>query len=176
MEAVRSAAAANDLGRLTISLTDERYGLVGHKDSNWKQLADAGFDFSRTNHIPVLRDLPLDETVRLFGDSIGKALGENDLVIAQFGIGSDGHIAGILPDSLAIADTDIACSYEAAPFTRITLTPAAFAKVSVAYAFVFGASKREAIERLRDRVLPLEIEPAQLLKGFTEAFVYSDQL
>src|SRR5688572_30377315 len=44
-----------DLTNLTISLTDERYGPVGHPDSNWHQLKQAGFDLPGATMIPVLQ-------------------------------------------------------------------------------------------------------------------------
>jgi 6-phosphogluconolactonase/glucosamine-6-phosphate isomerase/deaminase len=33
----------SNLSSLTFTLTDERFGAVGHGDSNWKQLLEAGF-------------------------------------------------------------------------------------------------------------------------------------
>src|SRR3989337_368047 len=35
--------AGHDLGKLSVTLTDERYGPVGHPDENWQQLLTGGF-------------------------------------------------------------------------------------------------------------------------------------
>ena len=35
-------------------LTDERYGPVGHPDSNWSQLLQKGFDLPQAKLVPVL--------------------------------------------------------------------------------------------------------------------------
>ena len=85
------------LSNLTVALTDERYGLVGHADSNWKQLEDAGFNFDGVNKITVLKGKPLEETVSDYEKNIRKAtdetLADGGSIIGQFGIGTDGHIA-----------------------------------------------------------------------------------
>src|SRR5258708_2139506 len=40
---------------LWVTLTDERYGKVGHPDSNWQQLLEAGFDPGHAKTYPILR-------------------------------------------------------------------------------------------------------------------------
>jgi 6-phosphogluconolactonase len=174
MRSLRSALSPAYLSKLAVTLTDERYGPVDHADSNWKQLVDAGFDSSGLVVRPVLMGYPLEETVRRYGDNARELFAWADLVIGQFGIGADGHIAGCLPGSPAIESADTAVSYSAPSFTRITLSLAAIRKVSVAYAFVFGDSKQRAIDDLRNKDLPLSEEPAQILKSIPEAYLYSD--
>jgi len=63
MDAVRSRVGKEELSRLTVALTDERYGPVGHKDSNWEQLTERGFDFTGIATAPVLVGRSLDTTV-----------------------------------------------------------------------------------------------------------------
>jgi 6-phosphogluconolactonase/glucosamine-6-phosphate isomerase/deaminase len=181
-------AHTNDkLLNLTVTLSDERYGHVGHKDSNWKQLEDAGFNFDGVNKMPVLIGRSLEGTVSAYKKGIIKAMKEavasEGLVIGQFGIGADGHIAGILPHSLAATyleadhtgkDSPLVCAYRSEPFIRITLTPVALNKVSAAYAFAFGSSKREAVGRLREQDLSIDEQPAQILKHIKESFFYTD--
>lgn len=176
MNAVRSAVTLDELGNLTISQTDERYGPIGHADSNWKQLDDAGFDFTGTRTVPVLRSLSFEQTIEVFGASVAEAFDENEIAIGFFGIGPDGHIAGALPGSPAVNETAPTSGYEAGKFKRITITPAFFIKeLTVAYAMAFGPSKAEAIHNLVNSELPLDEEPAQLLKSLPEAYLYSDQ-
>jgi 6-phosphogluconolactonase/glucosamine-6-phosphate isomerase/deaminase len=175
----------NKLLNLTVTLSDERYGHVGHKDSNWKQLEDAGFNFDGVNKIPVLIGKSLEGTASAYKKGIIKAMNEvatsEGLIIGQFGIGADGHIAGILPHSRAAAyleadhtgkDSPLICAYRSSPFIRITLTPVALNKVSIAYVFAFGDSKREAVERLRGQDLSIDEQPAQILKHLPEAYLY----
>jgi 6-phosphogluconolactonase/glucosamine-6-phosphate isomerase/deaminase len=176
MNILRARVGAEELQNLTIALTDERYGPVSHPDSNWWQLIDAGFSFAGTNAIPVLMGAPLAETVSAYALKLEEAFETHPMIIAQFGIGSDGHIAGILPHSPAVSDSRLVSAYKAGPYTRITLTLRAFEPILIGYALVFGDAKREVIERLCDETLPLKDMPSQILKQLPEAYLYSDQL
>ncbi len=96
--------------------------------------------------IPVLDGSSLNDTVARFGYEVEKAVKSADDIVGQFGIGSDGHIAGILPHSSAVSETSSTCGYESGTFTRITLTPPILKQIDVAYSFVSGASKKAAVE------------------------------
>jgi 6-phosphogluconolactonase/glucosamine-6-phosphate isomerase/deaminase len=169
--------------KLTIIPMDERYGPVGHADSNVRQLFDAGFDPKQAMFIPVLRSLPLTDTIHMFAGRLRQLLDhrnkypESNLIIGQFGIGPDGHTAGILPHSpAAVETTTLAVGYQASDFMRLTLTFSVLRQVDVAFGFAYGASKRAALQQLRDSNLPLEAQPAQILKVTPEVYVYNDQL
>lgn len=161
------------LKNLTVTLTDERYGSINHPDSNWRQLREKGFDFEAVTAIPVLVGKSFDETTKLFGVNLRDAWSDNDIKIGQFGVGADGHIAGVLPKSKAAKNVGTVFGYEAAPFRRVTITLATIEKLDCAYAFVYGESKREAMSRLHED-LTAEVEPAQVLKKVKEVVVYSD--
>ncbi len=186
MKAVRAGVEGDPISSLTVALTDERFGPVGHKDSNWKQLEDAGFDFSGVEAVAVLprSDLgmnpTLNEAVSNYSKNVMAAMTNADFIVAQFGIGADGHIAGILPGSPAAASKEFVCAYEVSPFKRITLAFPALRKIDTAYAFVFGESKEEAMGRLRDAARgksneTLEKLPSLVLNEMRKAVVYSDQ-
>jgi 6-phosphogluconolactonase/glucosamine-6-phosphate isomerase/deaminase len=174
LNAVRKLSSEEHLLLLTVTLTDERYGPVGHADSNWAQLLNAGFSEEGIHTIPVLRGLLVDETVEVWKAYIENAFAHTDVHIAQFGIGEDGHIAGALPRSPAISESLIVCAYESSPYTRITLSTSSIARMSVAYVFAFGASKEKTLHNLREKELPLEEQPAQVLKAIPEVHIYSD--
>jgi 6-phosphogluconolactonase/glucosamine-6-phosphate isomerase/deaminase len=187
MNMIRKEMGDLPLKYLYVTLTDERYGPVGHKYSNWKQLEDAGFNFTGINKIPVLIGKSLEGTVSAYKKGIIKAMNgtaaSEGLIIGLFGMGADGHIAGILPNSPAAAyleadhtgkDSPLVCAYRSSPFIRITLTPVALNKVSAAYIFAFGDSKREAVARLRGQDLSIGEQPAQILKHIKESFFYTD--
>lgn len=163
---------------LTITLVDERYGPVGHADSNWQQLIEAGFKTGQAKTLPVLEDgKSLAETAEKYAAMIEQAVHTNDVVIGVFGIGADGHVAGILPDSPAANEEKAwAIGYEAAPFRRLTLTFPALKNVDTAYAFAFGEAKHAALHQLQTETVPLTEQPAQILKQLPKAYVYSDQI
>lgn len=163
---------------LTIYLTDERYGEVGHADSNSKMLDDMGFDHKQARVTYTLAPgLSLEETVEQLELSIKAAFEAADIVIAQVGMGPDGHIFGILPGSPAVDSDKLVVGYESDPFTRITLTPKAIEQyVDAAYVFAFGAAKRPQLEKLLNQQVSIAEQPAQILKQLPEAYVYNDQI
>lgn len=164
--------------RLTIILSDERYGPVGHQDSNYQQLLNAHFEPGQANFLPVLMSgLSLEETALRYDETLQQVFANANAVIGQFGIGEDGHIAGILPGSVATVEDDrLAIGYISEPFQRITLSFTALKRVTAAYAFAFGANKHKALHNLYSRNLRTAIQPAQVLKQLPEAYVYNDQV
>ncbi len=161
--------------RLTIMLTDERYGAVGHPDSNALQLQQAGFNPKKGAFFPALTGATLEETVRAYAETAQTQFAKHHIILGQFGIGADGHIAGILPGSPAATEQRAwVAGYHALSYTRITLTFPALYHLSAAYAFVYGEAKREALKRLETE-LPLHIQPAQILKAIPKAYLYTDQ-
>lgn len=173
--AVMAGIPENLTSQLTIMLTDERYGTVGHADSNTFQLHQAGFDPKKATFLPVLTGAALEETVRAYTEIAQTQFASHQIIVGQFGIGADGHIAGILPGSPAATEQHAwVCGYHALNYTRITLTFPALYHLSAAYAFVYGEAKREALRRLETE-LPLHIQPAQILKAIPKAYLYTDQ-
>lgn len=162
---------------LRIYLTDERYGEVWHADSNTRQLEEAGFDPKQATMVPVLSgDLSLQETTEHFADALADAFASSDVVIGQFGMGPDGHIAGILPGTPAVSSEDLAVGYQTDTFTRITMTFEAIKHVDVAFVYAFGDAKRPALENLLNEDLSLDEQPAQIIKQLPEAYVFNDQI
>jgi 6-phosphogluconolactonase/glucosamine-6-phosphate isomerase/deaminase len=174
--AIMRSLPADIVSRLTVALSDERYGKPGHPDSNRQQLLAAGFQAGSAQVIETLQaELTLEDTRVAFDAALHTAIAAADITIAQLGIGGDGHIAGILPQSAGLAVDRWVAAYEAAAYKRITITPPVFNKLQAAYVFVYGDTKKGALERL-SRDLPASDQPAQLLKRLAEAYVYTDQV
>ncbi len=162
---------------LTVALTDERYGLPGHQDSNWQQLRDAGFKPRGARIIlTLIPGLTFEDTASAYEQSLGKALATADSVIAQLGMGSDGHISGILPGSVAVKNQGLVVAYDGGLYKRVTTTAMAFDQIDTAYCFAYGDDKRQAIDRLMNQELSVSEQPAQLLKTIAHAYLYTDQL
>ncbi|HSW85026.1 MAG TPA: 6-phosphogluconolactonase [Candidatus Saccharimonadales bacterium] len=162
---------------LTILPGDERYGHVGHKDSNWAQLLNAGFNLKKAAGLSVLnKGMDFAHTLENYRQLVKKSYKDNQVIIAQLGIGEDGHISGILPNSPAsMATKELVVGYKDKFFTRLTLTFAGLQQISVAYAFAFGSVKNQALTTLQNSSLAPNIQPAQILKKLPEAYAYSDQ-
>jgi 6-phosphogluconolactonase/glucosamine-6-phosphate isomerase/deaminase len=163
--------------KLTIAPMDERYGPPRHADSNVQQLFEPGFSPKQATFIPILNGSALEATTDAYIDKMAELLYENDVVIGQFGIGADGHTAGILPGSpAALEEAKLAIGYQAQDFSRITLTFPGLRRISAAYAFVYGTSKAAALRDLHDQSLGLDVQPAQILKALPEAYIYNNQI
>ncbi len=163
---------------LSVMLVDERYGEVGHAESNWGQLMTSGFNSREATLLPVLQpDLSFEATIDRFNNMAAEALKANDIIIAQLGIGPDGHIAGILPSSTSAKQTDRAVvGCKSTPFDRLTLTFESLRQIDAAYTFAFGNTKHQALESLQSKSLGLVKQPSEILKEITEAYIYNDQL
>jgi 6-phosphogluconolactonase/glucosamine-6-phosphate isomerase/deaminase len=163
--------------RLAVYLTDERFGPIGHPDSNLQQLVDAGFEPKNATVVGVLMPaVALEETVTRYNNAVKAAFAAAGVIIGQFGIGGDGHIAGMLPGTPGITSKAMVVGYSTETFTRVTLTAHALQQVSVAYAYAFGDTKLTALTNLKDRDLPLLEQPSQILKQLPESYIYSDQI
>lgn len=162
-----------DLRNLTVMLTDERYGPVGHPDSNWQQLLEGGFDLADATLIPVLVGEDMDETVKIFCHSLKEELDKAEYKIGLFGIGMDGHTAGIIPESVAVKSKELACGYIAPSFSRITITFNTIEKLDEAIVWMQGAQKWGVIDKLKEEI-EIEKQPAQILKKVPLLTIFTD--
>ena len=161
---------------LRVLQIDERYGPVGHSNSNWKQLIDAGFDGDGMVYRPVLHGLTLPLTVETYLETVTDALNNCRVRIGLLGIGPDGHTAGMLPGSTAANETKtLVVGYQGPDFTRITMTAPALTRLDLALAYASGEPKRATLAALRNDT-PIVTQPAQALKKAANWAVYSDVL
>ena len=165
--------AKHDHSSLTVTLTDERYGDFGHPDSNWRQLKEAGFLLPDANTIRVLVDYTFQETAKVYASNLKKELPEADFVIGLFGVGADGHTAGMLPDSPAIISDKFACAYDAGAFERVTITPIAIPYFNEVIIFAQGENKWPVLKKLNEDV-PVSEQPVQILKTVKKVTIFSD--
>lgn len=185
---VMAGIPSNLTNNLTISLIDERYGAVGHADSNYYQLMESGFNSKNATCVPILRsDLKdINATTAAFNTFLSQALSTNDICIGLLGVGSDGHTAGILPDSPAAHESnELAVCYESqnkgnadpsSNHRRITTTFTALRMIDVVYCCAYGSAKLDTLARLQQTNVSLADQPAQILKQISESYVYNDQI
>jgi 6-phosphogluconolactonase/glucosamine-6-phosphate isomerase/deaminase len=162
---------------LTVTLADERYGPLGHAESNWDQLQKSGLATKRAHLRPVLQvGQTFEQALRYYQQLIAETFAAADAIIALLGIGADGHLAGILPKSSAARSRALVAGYDSPPLRRLTLTFPALRQVNAAFVFAFGDQKREAIQTLCNRLVSPLIQPAQILRQLPESYIYSDQI
>jgi len=173
---VMDGLAESKLEKLTVMLMDERYGAVGHADSNWAQLLEAGFKARRTRTVPVLTEgADIEETTNKFATSAEQEFQQAEVVIGQFGMGADGHTAGILPNSPATTDDQVwAVYYDGGQYQRITLSLYALRKVDAAYLLAYGADKSDQLQTFCNQELSITDQPVQLLKAIPRTYVFNE--
>lgn len=158
---------------LIVTLTDERYGPVDHFNSNYFQLLEKGFNLPEGKLIPILSDEDLNITTQKFNQELEKELKIAEYKIGLFGIGADGHTAGILPKSEAINCQKLVCSYNTPIFSRITITSAMIEKLDEVVVWAQGAEKWEVLKNLQNDI-SVDLMPAQMLKKVPLLTIFSD--
>jgi 6-phosphogluconolactonase/glucosamine-6-phosphate isomerase/deaminase len=171
--AAKELEGESKLSNLSVSLTDERYGPVGHADSNMKQLDDKGFPIKGASFIPVLSGEPLEATAKHFGDRLRIILSESKYSLVLAGLGPDGHILGIKPGSPAIDSSELVIGYPWDDYVRITATIELLKKCDELIIYAVGEEKHRQLDDL-DKDIDADIQPAQLLKQLKNVTIYND--
>ncbi|MBI3305930.1 6-phosphogluconolactonase [Candidatus Nomurabacteria bacterium] len=170
---------ANTYNNLTVTLTDERFGRVGHKDSNWRELIERGFNLPEAKLLPVLNiytERSRSMTTEKFNTIIGDELQKADYRIGLFGVGADGHTAGILPLSAAVSAKEWACSYQAPKFERVTITSKTIDKLDEAVVWAQGREKWRVIKDIIEKEIDLNLQPAQVLREVKRLTIFTDYI
>lgn len=164
--------------KLIIMQTDERFVPTHDPDNNWHQLQLAGFEVKRAETYPIVQEdgLSFEQTVENYQKIVKEQFTKADYIIGQFGIGPDGHIAGILPQSPAASTQSLVSGYHTEKFTRVTLTFEALKSVDLALAFAYGQEKFAALHNLQAGLMPTQDLPAKILMSIRHSTVYNDQI
>lgn len=163
-----------DTSLLCITLTDERFGRPGHDDENWVQLENLGFNTRTINAYRVLRGEDSETTAIEFSNKLEQMYAGFDYKIGLFGMGSDGHTAGIKPESPAVSSGMLAASFVGDDFERVTMTPYAISQLDEVVLYAHGQDKFEQIKQLLETNQDIESQPAQVLKQVKTATIFSD--
>ena len=137
---------------LTVSLTDERLGPAGHPDSNWRELKEGGFSLPEAKLIPVIGTADWVFVLE-------KEFKNNDYRIGLFGIGVDGHTAGLLPPG------------SASKFDRISISNDLIGQLDEVVLYAEGKEKEDVINKLSEDI-DIKIMPAQVLKRVPKLTVF----
>lgn len=158
--------------QLHVGLADERYGSPGHADSNYQQLIDAGFLTKNVIMHPVLAGKDTAQTAASYAATLGYLLNKSDAAIGLFGMGKDGHTAGLLPDNPIMQKPNLADYYIAPDFERISITPLCIGRLDAAVLYAVGKDKWPALKTLENSAS--ERLPVCALKKAASLIVYSD--
>jgi 6-phosphogluconolactonase/glucosamine-6-phosphate isomerase/deaminase len=159
---------------LTVMMTDERYGPLDHADSNWHQLLEKGFNLPQAKLIPILTGDDRAITTEKFDAALNQELNASGYKIGLFGVGKDGHTAGILPESDGAHSQELAFGYDTPTFSRITMTPKAIEKLDEIVVWVQGEEKWPVIKNLSEENIDIIKQPAQALKKVPLLTIFTD--
>ncbi len=167
----------NLTNKLIISLFDERYGEYNHVDSNFHQIKSANFNFKNSTVIEVIENQPesIDSMTQDYRQKIDSILtDENTFSIGQLGLGYDGHIAGILPDSPILDSVQTVDSYESNPYDRISFTPVGLKHLDQIFVVVTDLQKNNIVNQIfiDDKTDEKKI-PAKLLHRYNSVNIYN---
>lgn len=172
-EILENKGTENLLENLSVTLTDERYGPADHFNSNYFQFMEKGFKLRQAKIIPILIDDDRNITTEKFDIVLKQEFEKADYKIGLFGMGVDGHTAGILSESSAVSGENLAHSYDTPTFSRITMTPKAIEKLDEAVLWVQGEDKWKVIEDLQKNI-DISKQPAQILKRVPLLTIFTD--
>ncbi len=161
--------------KLTVSLIDERYVNFNHVDSNFYQLLKANFQSKKATMISILdpNNLSLEKTVQNFKKAI-QPIAKQSKIIAQIGLGLDGHIAGILPNSPAIESSTTISAYQSQPFTRITFNLKTFNNFDQINLVALDKAKKNIIKKLYQSNSQNIVDfPVSYLNELNQVFIYN---
>ena len=129
---------------LTISLTDERLGKVGHQDSNWRE-----WKIPEAKLIPVLGT---ENWLKV----LEREIENNEYKIGLFGIGANGHTAGLLPPE------------SVSKWQRVSITPELIKKLDEAVLYAEGEDKQFILDSFQKGMSM----PAQVLKEVSKLKIF----
>ncbi len=169
-----SKRLTGDLSGLITTLSDERYVPVGDPDENWQQLLDYGFKVSGATVYRPIQGKDRATTAAGLGKWIESQFAKADYRIGVFGIGADGHTAGIKPDTSAVTATGWATDFTGDDFERITITFDVIKQLDEVVIQAMGADKATVLDELLHQDLPIQTQPAQILKSVAKSTLFTD--
>ena len=138
-----------DFSRLYVTMSDERYGPVGHPDENMAILLASGLDLPGATIYRPLSGKSRHETTADFSNWLDQNKSQVDYSLAVLGIGADAHTSGIKPGSVATTTQGAAVDFDGDDFERITTTSHFLKTVDEAVVQAFGEPKQDVVKQLK---------------------------
>ena len=89
-------------------------------------------------------------------------------------MGTDGHTAGLKPDTSAVDATGWASAFTGNDFERITMTFDAIKQLDEVVLQAMGADKTAILDSLLHEDLSIKTQPAQVLKSVAQSTIFTD--
>lgn len=169
-----SKRLTSPLDNLVTTLSDERYVALGDADENWQQLIDDGFSVPGATTYRPIQGKDRQTTANDLGDWLEQAYAHTDYKIGLFGIGTDGHTAGIKPGTSAVQATGWATDFTGNDFERITMTLDAVKQLDEIVVQAMGTDKTAILKQLLHETINPKVQPAQVLKSVMKSTLFTD--
>lgn len=163
-----------DFSNLYVTMSDERYGEVGHADENYRILTEGGLVLPGANFYRPLQGVSRDETTDRLIEWLSEVANEVDYKFAVMGVGEDGHTAGVKPLSPAVDSQEMAEIYQGDDFERLTVTASFIADLDEAIVQAYGPSKHGVIKKLIEGRGELNEFPALAIRKIKKVTIFSD--
>ncbi len=186
----------DDLSWLTMSLIDERYGQPGHADSNETLIRTNGLidlvEKKSGQWFPVLTGLPIEQEIDRMNSFFTSNYTQPTKKLGLFGIGEDGHTAGMLPvfddstpfDSLFSPATNEVYSFfnlnqvnpnYPNPFKeRMTLNMNGIKNLDERVVFASGEKKKSVLKKINQSSTSIHLCPAKIFSE-VPSHLFTDQ-
>ena len=162
-----------DFSRIIFWTVDERWVPQDNESSNQK-LVNSIFSDSGAKILEVeYSGISADEDAKKYSATITNNINTFDTVI--LGVGEDGHIASLFPESDAINDSDnIYVSNEVNVLSkwRVTATFKLLQEVKNVYLLVTGSNKKEVLQTIMDNG---DTSANKLINERSQTFLVTDQ-
>lgn len=167
--------ADTDTSNLLVTVSDERYGAVGHPDENMQQLIDAGLSLPHATIYRPLTGKPIEKATDDFGEWLNTAAINADYRIALLGVGEDGHTSGIKPHSPAVHSDRHVCSFRGEDYQRISTTTSFLTTFDEAVVQAYGPQKQSVVRSLVNNTdTILDDFPAGLIRSIPKVTLFTD--
>lgn len=177
---------------VAVGMIDERYGKKMHAKSNEKMIQETGFlEYLRKHAIPfypmLQDDLDLEETARGYDQVTRDLFFKFPRSVAVMGIGTDGHIASIIPNRKDFTNpmfeearqhqfvgelNDEKSDYK----ERVGMTFAGLSLIDYFVVLAFGKEKKKALKEMSSGGYPEEV-PARFFpqEASEKTIIITDQ-
>ena len=181
-----------NFNNITIAVLDERFD-QSNENNNFEQLNALPWskNFLKNGGVFISTKTLKDDTQQKLADrfqaEISKWINENKdgKMIALFGMGSDGHTAGIFPERENVKwfhdlfdGNEIIASYDATgknQFTRrITTTNILFEKLEIGFAYIIGQEKKKALLDFKSGAKKANELPVMLIRNVKNIKLVTD--
>lgn len=167
--------------QVTITVTDERY-TDDLEENNFAYIQGTSFYNASISAGSFCIDTQIfsgeshEEHAKRFDKNLHEWKRDfpNGKIIALFGVGKDGHIAGIIPGT-EFSNPDIwAVDLKDVKFERTTVTFSFMKSIDFPLVYISGAEKAEALALTVAKEGDLETTPARILNEMKEPIVFTD--